>query len=168
MRLDTTACCKRRVLTRERGLMASRRLLLVEDSSTMRRMLSTMLKEDGLRGRDSQRRPAGTGEGTPGTAARADPDRLRDARARWRRALSGAQGRQGAAVDPGPDADDLGRGPEQDRRADGRCRRLYREAEGPGRLPRAVRADSTLICGSPTSIVSWPSATACWKRPTRS
>ena len=28
--------------------MASRRILLVEDSSTMRRMLSTMLKEDGF------------------------------------------------------------------------------------------------------------------------
>ena len=32
----------------ENGLMASRRLLLVEDSSTMRRMLSTMLKEEGF------------------------------------------------------------------------------------------------------------------------
>jgi len=31
----------------ERRLMASRRLLLVEDSSTMRRMLATMLKEEG-------------------------------------------------------------------------------------------------------------------------
>jgi sigma-B regulation protein RsbU (phosphoserine phosphatase) len=32
----------------ERRLMASRRLLLVEDSSTMRRMLATMLKEEGF------------------------------------------------------------------------------------------------------------------------
>jgi sigma-B regulation protein RsbU (phosphoserine phosphatase) len=35
-------------LIEERGLMASRRLLLVEDSSTMRRMLSTMLREEGF------------------------------------------------------------------------------------------------------------------------
>src|SRR5436190_6443638 len=34
-------------LAGEIGLMASRRLLLVEDSSTMRRMLSTLLQEEG-------------------------------------------------------------------------------------------------------------------------
>ena len=125
---------------KERGLMASRRLLLVEDSSTMRRMLSTMLREEGYRGRDGQRRPAGAGEGPARTSARADPDRLRDARARRRRALSGAQGRQRAAIDPGADADHAGRDAEQDRRADGGRRRLHREAEGPRRLSRAVRA----------------------------
>src|SRR5271170_7792065 len=36
------------MVAEERRLMASRRLLLVEDSSTMRRMLSTMLKEVGF------------------------------------------------------------------------------------------------------------------------
>jgi serine phosphatase RsbU (regulator of sigma subunit) len=35
------------IVEEERKLMASRRLLLVEDSSTMRRMLATMLKEQG-------------------------------------------------------------------------------------------------------------------------
>jgi sigma-B regulation protein RsbU (phosphoserine phosphatase) len=40
---------KRRVQRNgETGLMASRRILLVEDSSTMRRMLSTMLREEGF------------------------------------------------------------------------------------------------------------------------
>ena len=49
--------------------MASRRLLLVEDSSTMRRMLSTMLMEERtrgrevLRGRDRQRRSSWARQG---------------------------------------------------------------------------------------------------------
>ena len=41
------AAGRRRWSEKERGLMASRRLLLVEDSSTMRRMLSTMLADAG-------------------------------------------------------------------------------------------------------------------------
>ena len=95
----------------------------------------------GLRRQDGQRRRRRPGQGPRGAAARADPDRLRDARAGRRRALQGDQDGQGAAHDPRAHADDPGRDAQQDRRPGGRRRRLHPEAQEPRRRPGDVRPD---------------------------
>ena len=57
--------------------MASRRLLLVEDSSTMRRMLSTMLKEEGYEVETANDGLKGWRRHSPWShMARTHPDRL--------------------------------------------------------------------------------------------
>ncbi len=78
--------------------MAPHRLLLVEDSSTMRRMLSTMLMEERID--DEKCFEVNTGnDGVQGlakahpTASGPDLDGLRDARARRRGAVSSGQSR---------------------------------------------------------------------------
>ena len=148
--------------------MASRRLLLVEDSSTMRRMLSTMLRENGFEVETAN-------DGLQGLAkARLDPRPELILTDYEMPELDGAGLCQAVKADkelrsiPVSDADHARRDAEQDRRANGGGRRLYREAKGPGRLSRACAHGSMLTCGSPTCAASWPSATACWKRPTRS
>ncbi len=66
--------------------MALRRILLVEDSSTMRRMLSTMLREDRFEVDTANDGREGLAKAR-GTPSRLDPDRLRDAGARRGRSL---------------------------------------------------------------------------------
>ena len=146
--------------------MALRRILLVEDSSTMRRMLSTMLREDrfevdtandGLQGLAKARveprpdliltdyeMPELDGAGLC-EAIKADKE-LRAIPVLMLTSLGEAQNKITGLT---AGADDY-----------------IEKPKGQDEF-RVLCAASTLICGSPTCAVSWPSATACWKRPTK-
>ena len=152
----------------ERGLMASRRILLVEDSSTMRRMLSTMLREEGFEVETAN-------DGLQGLAkARLEPRPELILTDYEMPELDGAGLCRAVKADkelrsiPVLMLTTLGETREQDRRARGRRRRLHPEAEGPGRLPRVVRADPGSPADRRPPRRSWPSATACSRRRTRS
>ena len=56
--------------------MAGRRLLLVEDSSTMRRMLAMKLKDEGYDVKTANDGVEGLAKARGGAASRADPHRL--------------------------------------------------------------------------------------------
>ena len=134
--------------------MASRRLLLVEDSSTMRRMLSTMLTEAGYEVETAN-------DGLQGLAkARLDPRPELILTDYEMPELDGAGLCQALKADkelrsiPVLMLTTLGEAQRQDRRAQGRCRRLYREAQRAGRFPGAVRADR----GSPADRRPAPGA----------
>ena len=120
----------------ETPLMA-RRLLLVQDSSIMRRMISALLEDEGYEvalavdGREGLARARES-------AARTDPDRLRDARDGRPGLLPGAESRSRPPADPGADAHHPRGDREQGARSECRGRRLHAKAAvapgGPGSL----------------------------------
>ena len=121
--------------------MASRRLLLVEDSSTMRRMLSTMLKDEGYEVKTAN-------DGAEGLAkAREEPRPELILTDYEMPELDGAGLCRAVKADkelrsiPVLMLTTLGEIAEQDRRARGRRRRLHPEAQEPRRFPGAVRPD---------------------------
>ena len=152
--------------TEETGLMASRRILLVEDSSTMRRMLSTMLREDGfevetandgLQGLAKARleprpeliltdyeMPELDGAGLC-QAVKADKE-LRTIPVLMLTTLSEAQNKIAGLTAGADDYIEKPKGQDDFRVL---CARIHAH------------------CESPTCVVSWPNATDCWKRPTR-
>ena len=148
--------------------MASRRILLVEDSSTMRRMLAMMLKEEGYEVRTAN-------DGDEGLAkAREEPRPELILTDYEMPELDGAglcraiKADKELRLDPRAHAHDPGRDPEQDRRARSGGRRLHPEAQEPRRRPGDVRADPRPAADRRPRAPSWPSGTACSKRPTRS
>ncbi len=131
--------------------MASRRLLLVEDSSTMRRMLSTMLMEEQF---ESEKcfEVETANDGVQGLAKlRAEPRPELILTDYEMPELDGAGLCRAVKADmelrsiPDSHADHAWGDAEQDRRPEGRGRRLHRKTQRGRRLSACCGADSTLI-----------------------
>ncbi len=147
--------------------MASRRLLLVEDSSTMRRMLSTMLREEGFEVETAN-------DGLQGLAkARLDPRPELILTDYEMPELDGAGLCQAVKADkelrsiPVLMLTTLGEAQNKIAGLTAGADDYIEKPKGQDDFRVLVRG-SRLTCGSPTSHASWPSATGCWKRPTRS
>ena len=148
--------------------MAARRVLLVEDSSTMRRMLAMKLKEEGYDVKTAN-------DGVDGLAkAREEPRPELILSDYEMPEMDGAELCKEIKKDkelrtipvlmlttPGRDARTRSPGWRRGRTTTSRSPRARMKSRrcSPGSGPR---------CGPRTSRPSWPIAIACWKRPTRS